>query len=47
MRSLLRRKSRVDLKIGALVLCFATALGVPAVQAGPLKGRPRRSTRAA
>ncbi|MCA7953518.1 substrate-binding domain-containing protein [Burkholderia seminalis] len=40
MRSLLRRKSRVDLKIGALVLCFATALGVPAAQAGPLKGAP-------
>lgn len=47
MRSLLRRKSRIELKLGALVLGTALVFGVPTAHAGPLKGRLRRSTRAA
>ncbi|MDF3084048.1 substrate-binding domain-containing protein [Burkholderia sola] len=40
MRSLLRRKSRFEPKLAALVLGAALALGVPVVHAGPLKGAP-------
>ncbi|CAR57366.1 substrate-binding domain-containing protein [Burkholderia cenocepacia] len=40
MRSLLRRKSRLEPKLGALVLGAALALGVPTAHAGPLKGAP-------
>ncbi len=40
MRSLLRRKLRLEPKLGALVLGAALALGMPAAHAGPLKGAP-------